>query len=88
MGRYDDDEIGESLGETGKPLMSPDGIRLMVADEQLLLIKALPAIRAERLPFWFVAPWGSWVARNPVEGEYPVVPPLLRLNYIMKSFLM
>jgi len=85
LGRYDDDEIGESLGETGRPLMSPDEIRLMEADEQLLLIKALPAIRAKRLPFWFVAPWGSWAARNPVEGEYPVVPPLLRLNYRRKE---
>jgi len=85
LGRFDDDEIGESLGETGRPLMSPDEIRLMGADEQLLLIKALPAIRAKRLPFWFVAPWGSWAARNPVEGEYPVVPPFLRLNYRRKE---
>jgi len=32
LGRFDDDEIGESLSETGRPLMSADEIRLMGAD--------------------------------------------------------
>lgn len=85
LGRFDDDEIGESLGETGRPLMSADEIRLMGADEQLLLIKALPPLRAQRLPFWFVAPWASWAARNPVEGDYPVATPVLRLSYRRKE---
>ncbi len=85
LGRTEDDEIGESLGETGRPLMSPDEIRLMGADEQLLLIKALPPIRAQRLPFWFVAPWAGWAARNPVEGGYPQPRPHLRLTYSKRS---
>lgn len=85
LGRFGDDEVGESLGETGRPLMSPDEIRLMGADEQLLLIKALPPLRARRLPFWFVAPWASWVERNPVEGDYPQATPQLRLNYRRKE---
>ncbi|MFC5583793.1 type IV secretory system conjugative DNA transfer family protein [Nitratireductor kimnyeongensis] len=85
LGRTEDDEIGESLGETGRPLMSPDEIRLMGADEQLLLIKALPPIRAQRLPFWFVSPWASWAARNPVEGDYPQPRPHLRLTYSKRS---
>jgi len=85
LGRFDDDEIGESLGETGRPLMSADEIRVMGADEQLLLIKALPPLRAQRLPFWFVQPWASWAASNPVEGNYPVAPPYLRLNYRRKE---
>ncbi|MCO5073033.1 MAG: type IV secretory system conjugative DNA transfer family protein [Rhizobiaceae bacterium] len=85
LGRTEDDEIGESLGETGRPLMSPDEIRLMGADEQLLLIKALPPIRAQRLPFWFVAPWAAWAARNPVEGGYPQPRPHLRLTYSKRS---
>ncbi|SMC37147.1 type IV secretion system protein VirD4 [Fulvimarina manganoxydans] len=85
LGRTEDDEIGESLGETGRPLMSPDEIRLMGADEQLLLIKALPPIRAQRLPFWFVSPWASWAARNPVEGGYPQPRPQLRLTYSKRS---
>lgn len=85
LGRFDDDEVGESLGETGRPLMSADEIRLMGADEQLLLIKALPPVRARRLPFWFVAPWASWAESNPVEGFYPVVKPLLKLTYRTKG---
>ncbi|MCV0370511.1 type IV secretory system conjugative DNA transfer family protein [Filomicrobium sp.] len=85
LGRTEDDEIGESLGETGRPLMSPDEIRLMGGDEQLLLIKALPPIRAQRLPFWFVSPWAGWAARNPVEGDYPQPRPHLRLTYSKRN---
>lgn len=85
LGRFDDDEIGESLSETGRPLMTADEIRLMGADEQLLLIKALPPIRAKRLPFWFVSPWASWAAPNPVEGAYPLAMPRLQLNYRRKD---
>jgi len=81
LGRFDNDEIGESLSETGRPLMSADEIRLMGADEQLLLIKALPPIQATRLPFWFVSPWGTWAEPNPVEGAYPLALPRLQLNY-------
>jgi type IV secretion system protein VirD4 len=65
--------------------MSADEIRLMGADEQLLLIKALPPIRAKRLPFWFVSPWASWAAPNPVEGAYPLAMPRLQLNYRKKE---
>jgi type IV secretion system protein VirD4 len=81
LGRFDDDEVGESLSETGRPLMAADEIRLMGADEQLLLIRALPPVRAQRLPFWFIAPWASWAAPNPVEGSYPEPRPHLRLQY-------
>jgi type IV secretion system protein VirD4 len=85
LGRFDDDEIGESLSETGRPLMSADEIRLMGADEQLLLVKALLPIRAKRLPFWFVSPWGTWAEPNPVEGAYPLALPRLQLNYRRKD---
>ncbi len=85
LGRFDDDEVGESMGETGRPLMSADEIRLMPPDEQLLLIKALPPIRARRLPFWLIAPWASWAARNPVEGAHPPATPHLQLTYRRKE---
>lgn len=85
LGRFDDDEVGESLSETGRPLMAADEIRLMGAHEQLLLIQALPPVRAQRLPFWFVAPWASWAARNPVEGAYPHPSPRLQLRYRNKE---
>ncbi|TPE48560.1 type IV secretory system conjugative DNA transfer family protein [Amaricoccus solimangrovi] len=85
LGRYYDDEVSENLAETGRPLMSPDEIRQMGADWQLLLIKALPPILARRLPFWFVAPWASWAEPNPVEGPYPVAPALITLQYGKKE---
>ncbi|MEE1655684.1 type IV secretory system conjugative DNA transfer family protein [Microvirga sp. CF3062] len=81
LGRFDDDEIGESLSETGRPLMSADEIRLMGADKQLLLVKAVLPILATLLPVWFVSPWASWVAPNPIEGAYPLALPRLQLNY-------
>lgn len=85
LGPFDDDEIGESLSETGRPLMSADEIRLMGADEQLLLIKAALPVRAKRLPVWFVWPWATWLAPNPVEGAYPLALPCLELNYRERS---
>lgn len=85
LGRFDDDEIGESLSETGRPLMAPDEIRQMGKHEQLLLVNNLPPIRAQRIPFWEVQPWGSWAAANPVEGNTPLALPKLRLEYIAKG---
>jgi Type IV secretory pathway, VirD4 components len=85
LGRFDDDEIGESLSEAGRPLMSPDEIRQMGDSEQLLLIKSLPPIKAQRLPFWFIAPWQDWAEPNPVEGEYPSPPPVITLSYRKKE---
>ena len=81
LGRFEDDEIGQSLSETGRPLMSADEIRLMGRDEQLLFISRLPPVKAERVPFWRIAPWGAWAQPNPVEGAYPNETPLVRLAY-------
>lgn len=82
LGRTDDDDIGESLGETGQPLMRPEEIRQMRGDQQLLLVKGVRPILGERMPFWFVAPWREWAARNPVEDQdYPNVKPRVRLTY-------
>lgn len=85
LGKTADDEIGESLSETGQPLMRPEDIKAMGANDQLLLIKGLPPIFAGRVPFWFAAPWGSWVAPNPVEGGYPQEEPLFELEYEMED---
>ncbi|MFY0311162.1 type IV secretory system conjugative DNA transfer family protein [Leisingera sp. D0M16] len=85
LGRSDDDEVGESLSETGRPLMAPEDIRQMGPDEQLLLIRNLPPVRAQRMPFWFVSPWGQWAEPNPVEGACPRVRPRLRLSYERKE---
>lgn len=82
LGRTDDDDIGESLGETGQPLMRPEEIRQMRADQQLLLVNGVRPILGERMPFWFVAPWREWAARNPVENQdTPNVKPRVRLTY-------
>ncbi len=81
LGRFDDDEIGESLSETGQPLMRPEDIRLMGRDEQLLFVAGVPPIFARRIPFWFAKPWGGWAEPNPVEGAYPKVSAEFTLSY-------
>lgn len=81
LGRKEDDDPGESRAEAARPLMSADEIRLMGASEQILLIQAHPPIRAQRVPFWTVAPWHDWAAPNPVEGAHPRPEPTYRLGY-------
>jgi len=81
LGRTEDDDIGESLSESGQPLMRPEDILLMGRHEQLLLVNGLPPILSHRLPFWFVKPWGAWAETNPVEGSYPAAKPVFELTY-------
>ncbi|MHA3976482.1 type IV secretory system conjugative DNA transfer family protein [Halovulum sp. GXIMD14794] len=85
LGRLDTDEVGESLSETGKPLMAADEIRLMGRDEQLLLVSGLPPVKAQRVPFWFIAPWAEWATDNPLAPPYPTEKPLVQLSYALES---
>jgi type IV secretion system protein VirD4 len=43
LGRFEDDDVGESLSESGQPLMRTDEIGLMPRDTQLLLVNGLRA---------------------------------------------
>lgn len=65
----------------GQPLMRPEDILLMEKHQQLLLIGGMRPVLAQRLPFWFFAPWARWAAPNPVEGEHPQVEPMVRFEY-------
>jgi type IV secretion system protein VirD4 len=85
LGRSEDDEIGESLAEAGQPLMRPEQIMQMKRHQQLLFVKGVRPIFGQRIRFWFVKPWGDWAAPNPIEGGYPVVPPLVRFDYAEKG---
>ena len=81
LGRLATDDIGESLSETGRPLMAADEIRLMGRNEQLLLVSGLPPINAQRVPFWFIAPWAQWASDNPLAPPYPQETPLAHISY-------
>jgi type IV secretion system protein VirD4 len=85
LGRFDTDEIGESLSETGQPLIRPEEIMQLGQGQQLLLVKGIKPILGERMPFWFFAPWREWASVNPVEGDFPNVKPLVRLSYTAKK---
>ncbi|WP_419907618.1 type IV secretory system conjugative DNA transfer family protein [Hoeflea sp.] len=85
LGRFDDDEVGQSLSESGQLLMRPEKIMQMGKYDQLLFVTGLPPIKAQRIPFWFIQPWGRWAAPNPVEGGYPIEPPVVELSYERKG---
>lgn len=81
LGRSETDDIGESLSESGQPLMRAEDITKLGASEQLLLVKGMKPILVERLPFWFFAPWAEWAKPNPVEPKRPQVEHVVRLGY-------
>lgn len=81
LGRTTDDNAGESRSETARPLLSPDEIRQLPREAQILFVQNNPPIMALRLPFWEVAPWQGWAARNPVEGDHPRRRPQFHLEY-------
>jgi type IV secretion system protein VirD4 len=81
LGRRRDEEITPSIGETGRPLMSADEIRLMPRNQQLILYQSAPPIRCERVAYWEVEPWRQWAAANPIEGPPQTGRVRLTLQY-------
>jgi len=81
LGRSMNDAAGESFSETGRPLLSPDDIRQLPRDTQILFVQNNPPIMARRVPFWEVIPWQDWVDTNPVEGDPPTPWPKYRVKY-------
>ena len=79
------DEIGESLSETGQPLMRPEEIMSLGPTQQLLLVKGMNSVIGGRLPVWFFAPWREWLTVNPVEGDYPNEKPVARFLYSLRK---
>lgn len=57
-----------SLGTARKPLLTPDQVRRLPDDEQILFIKNLPPARALKAGYHEVAPWRMEVERNPLQG--------------------
>lgn len=55
-----------SIGRAKKPLLTPDQIRRLPDDEQILFIKNLPPARALKAGYHEVAPWRMIVANNPL----------------------
>jgi len=81
LGRFDTDDISESLAESGQPLIRAEEIRQLRPDQQILEMKGVRPILGQRIPFWFIAPWRGWAAINPVEGDYPNENPRVVLRY-------
>jgi len=81
LGRFETDDISESLAESGQPLIRAEDIRQLRPDQQILEMKGVRPILGQRIPFWFIAPWRGWAAINPVEGDYPNENPRVVLRY-------
>ena len=67
------DHLGQapslSVGTMRRPLLTPDQIRRLPGDEQLLFIENLPPARALKVGYHEVAPWRRQVANNPLHGN-------------------
>lgn len=85
LGRREDDEISPSIGEAGKPLLSPDEIRLLPQGKQLILYQHAPPILCDRVAYWEVEPWRQWAKPNPIEGAPPASRVRLTLRYTTKT---
>ncbi|QEW21467.1 Conjugal transfer protein TraG [Marinibacterium anthonyi] len=57
-----------SIGKSRKPLLTPDQIRRLSDDEQILFIKNLRAARVMKAGYHEVMPWRMQVANNPLHG--------------------
>lgn len=85
LGKTDTDDVGETLGETGKDLMTADEILRMPSGKQLLFISGQRPVMADKVPYWLGDPWAEWAETNPVEGNAPHAEPVLKLAYKKKG---
>lgn len=71
LGRSEADTASQSRAFAGRPLLTPDQIRLLEADEQLVFLKNLPVLRCRRVGYHQVEPLRSGLAPNPMHGGVP-----------------
>lgn len=71
LGRSQADSISQSRSYAGRPLLTPDQIRMLEADEQLVFIKNLPVLRCRRVGYHQVEPLRSGLDPNPMHGGVP-----------------
>lgn len=74
LGHNDTQLPSTTVSERGQPLMSPDEIHRMPADEQLIIVAGTNPIRAKLLSFWHVDPW-----RDQAAGRHPMPRPKLSI---------
>jgi len=71
MGTAPGDMPSLSIGKARRPLLTPDQIRRLPDDEQILFIQNLPPARALKAGYHEVSPWRSEVEGNPLHGDVP-----------------
>lgn len=57
-----------SLGRIAKPLLSPEQVRRLPDDEQIIFVRNLRPIRARKVGYQEVSPWREQVLANPLQG--------------------
>jgi type IV secretion system protein VirD4 len=68
MGQSAGDAPSLSIGRARAPLLTPEQIRRLREDEQIIFVKNLPPIRALKVGYQEVQPWRDQVAPNPLHG--------------------
>lgn len=68
MGQNVSDIPSLSIGRARVPLLTPEQIRRLPEDEQIIFVKNLPPIRAMKVGYQEIEPWRDQVAANPLHG--------------------
>ncbi|MCR9087543.1 MAG: type IV secretory system conjugative DNA transfer family protein [Rhodobacteraceae bacterium] len=68
MGGAPGDMPSLSIGRAKRTLLTPDQVRRLPDDEQILFIKNLPPAKALKAGYHEVSPWRMEVANNPLHG--------------------
>lgn len=61
------------------PVISPQDLRKLPLDEQVILIDGISPIKCRKLSVWKIAGLVEHLGKNPLEGAFPKVKPLLKL---------
>lgn len=85
LGRDLNDDAGESVSETGRPLIAQEEVSGLGWPKQLLFVNACPPLKVDRVPYWNVSPWRDWAAPNPIEGATPAEEVKFKFQYKEKD---
>ena len=78
-------QITKNYAETARPVISPDELRLMDKDEQIIFFSDAKTIKLSKVEYWHVWPWRKWAAANPIEDGKPL-PKINRRKKIVLNY--
>jgi len=76
----DFETVRENIREREELIFTPQELRAMPADEQIILVRSMRPIHARKIQFWNIEGLRELIAENPLEGPTPKTKPLASLN--------